>query len=1102
MHLNKQIKDYSIYSRKEDSILAENYYGYNTKNGKDVFIKIINQKKIPDGSLIRINLENEIIIHQQLKQKNAKNVMALIDVAYTQNNIYLIYQNNKYDTLKNYLNYKQMLSEKECINYFIQIYYGYFESYSQKVKYRDITLNNILIGEEEAIRVDDFGLFKTLFYQKNSSLQYRINEAPETQQDRKSYNREKSDSWSLGILLFQLLFLSEPSFQLGQLVIPSTRIISSQMAQLLFSLLQIDPAKRINWVQILSHDCIKNYILGQKQKQDWNLQLSSFLNPSTANLAERYPQLALTGNFNDQSGQNQAQLQQLTNKNQNQLQQYPTQNSLNYDSLNSSKQIQSNQDMYGSKQNVKYPTLSVQPLFNQSAQFKQPIEHMMPGQGDYNGDCLAANFDQFLITANESILRQSVLSSQREPNQLANKNQQQIQKQQNQNAIDQKYPQMQRQNLAPTNINAPQKEDMNCSQQKYPRFGADVNMNRNQQNLPYHNQQLEQQEQQKQALQYQQYQQQNPQLFQQNTTNSISQNKQNSYSQNMQGMNMSVQNQFIQQQNNLNQQNKYPAMNTNNNINPGNTQQKYPQNINLNNNYNNNTVNQNTRLENNQLNYQTQQQSQLKQQNQIQQQNFTNNQLSQQNYVQNNQNSDQNKVNTQKQQYPQVNMIQQNQQNQQQPQANLNIKGYQQDSTSLNSISTNQSQEWSIIRGQNDQVQSLQQIAQEDEVDDFNLIQDMNDNNLNNKSIFLVKKKQKIDFISKQKKSLKNSIQKSQKSEEAQKVEEKKQNDFIEQQIVQENLRLSITNQNKNPQQQQIVEQMDVSKKIPQQISQNKPVNNIGEQQIDLKQQQQQNQHEPVMQVSRLRADNENQQDEFKSLINDKQIFDTNVRILQEELDKFNVLAQTVERAEDILQAKSNFWVVVSFFILKKLYLIRKELEEQLDAYVKVDESLDRWEVFCLSPEYSKFMEKLRKQNDMIFNSVSSLQKLTIKRLQRLNPQVSNELKKHVPIEDTPNYSANFYVHLHFHIISLQESLSKQMKEAQIELLRHITQLQDCLLIVEQGLFVNNEDFFSIQQHNAIQMTPSLEMLQSYSNQKQEKLQMFLMYYRSMGYDL
>ncbi|KAL4432639.1 hypothetical protein ABPG74_004932 [Tetrahymena malaccensis] len=1085
MHLNKQIKDYSIYSKKEDSILAENYYGYNTKNGKDVFIKIINQQKIPDGSLIRINLENEIIIHQQLKQKNAKNVMPLIDVAYTQNNIYLIYQNSKYDTLKDYLNHKQMLSEKECINYFIQIYYGYFESYSQKVKYRDITLNNILIGEEEAIRVDDFGLFKTLFYQKNSQLYYRINEAPEAQQDRKLYNREKSDSWSLGIILFQLLFLTEPKFQLQQLIIPPSRIISSQMAQLLLSLLQTDPSKRISWVQILSHDCIKNYILGQKQKQEWNLQLSSFLNPSTVNLTERYPQLALNTN-NNQNGQNQAQQQQSANKIQNQLQQYPTLNSLNNtDSLNSSKQVQQNQDMYNSKQNVKYPTLSVQPLFNQSAQFKQPIEHMMPGQCDYNGDQLAANFDQYLITANEKILRQSIISNQSQ--QFAEKNQQFVQQQQqNQNLQDQKYPQMQR----PANINAPQKEDMSSSQQKYPRFGGDVNNNRNQQNQSQNYQQFGQQEQQKQLLQYQQQYQQNSQPIQQNSTNNIQYNNQNIYSNN-QGMNLSQQTQFTQQQNNLNQQNKYPAMNASISNNPNNIQQKYPQNLSLNNNQNNNNFNQN-----NQLNYQTQQQSQLKQQNQIQQQNVSNNQFNQQNFAQSNQYPDQNKANTQKQQYPQVNQAQQNKQ---QPQVN---QGCQQASTSLNSISTNQSQEWSIIRGQNDQNQIQQQTTQQDEVDDFNLIQDMENNSLNNKSIFLVKKKQKIDFISKQKKNQKNNSQKSQKLEEEQKVEQNKQNEIIEQQIVQENLRLSTTNQNKYPQQ-QIFEQMDVSKKIPEQTNLNKVVNNTaGGQKTDTKQPQQQNQQEPVMQVSRLRGENEIQQDEFKNLINDKQIFDMNVRILQEELNKFNVLAQTVERAEDILQAKSNFWVVVSFFILKKLYLIRKELEEQLDAYVKVDDSLERWEEFCLSPEYSKFMEKLRKQNDMIFNSVSSLQKLTIKRLQRLNPQVSNELKKHVPIEETPNYSANFYVHLHLHIISLQESLSKQMKEAQIELLRHITQLQDCLLIVEQGLFVNNEDFFSIQQHNAIQMTPSLEMLQCYSNQKQEKLQMFLMYYRSMGYDL
>lgn len=45
-------------------------------------------------------------------------------------------------------------------------------------------LSNFLRGEEDNIRIDDFGIFKFFYLQKNSQANYRINEAPETQKDR------------------------------------------------------------------------------------------------------------------------------------------------------------------------------------------------------------------------------------------------------------------------------------------------------------------------------------------------------------------------------------------------------------------------------------------------------------------------------------------------------------------------------------------------------------------------------------------------------------------------------------------------------------------------------------------------------------------------------------------------------------------------------------------------------------------------------------------------------------------------------------------------------------------------------------------------------
>ena len=73
-----------------------------------------------------------------------------------------------------------------------------------------MTMENLLIDDDENIKIDDFGIFKFLYLQKNSSVKSRINEGPETYSDRSNYSKEKSDSWSIGVVLFQLLFQKDP----------------------------------------------------------------------------------------------------------------------------------------------------------------------------------------------------------------------------------------------------------------------------------------------------------------------------------------------------------------------------------------------------------------------------------------------------------------------------------------------------------------------------------------------------------------------------------------------------------------------------------------------------------------------------------------------------------------------------------------------------------------------------------------------------------------------------------------------------------------------------------------------------------------------------
>lgn len=60
MNLHKTVKDYFLYETREESITAENYYGLDTKRRCEVWVKVFNNKKIPDPSFMRSHLMHEI----------------------------------------------------------------------------------------------------------------------------------------------------------------------------------------------------------------------------------------------------------------------------------------------------------------------------------------------------------------------------------------------------------------------------------------------------------------------------------------------------------------------------------------------------------------------------------------------------------------------------------------------------------------------------------------------------------------------------------------------------------------------------------------------------------------------------------------------------------------------------------------------------------------------------------------------------------------------------------------------------------------------------------------------------------------------------------
>ena len=251
---------------------------------------------------------NEINIQSRI---NHPNIMKLLYFEESEKYFDLVMEYAKKDTLLSNINKNQGLTEKQSFIYFIQIINAIYFLHQNNIIHRDIKPKNILIFDNDIVKLNDFGCCINILNNKPrdtfcGTIDYM---APEIF-EKKHYGKE-IDIWSLGVLLYEMLHGYKPftpnKFYFTEKDITKNilmnkyscaKFISKECKELISHLLEINRNKRYKIEDIFMSNFVKMYerkkILLQKfkslSKENINNNKNAFYTENLINNEIKHPE--------------------------------------------------------------------------------------------------------------------------------------------------------------------------------------------------------------------------------------------------------------------------------------------------------------------------------------------------------------------------------------------------------------------------------------------------------------------------------------------------------------------------------------------------------------------------------------------------------------------------------------------------------------------------------------------------------------------------------------------------------------------------------------------------------------------------------------------
>ena len=181
--------------------MANVYKAKDHKLNRFVAMKVLKQEFREDTTFIN-KFKTEAQAAAGLTHPNIVNVF---DVGEDDGIHYIVMELVEGITLKDYISKKGKLSVKEATSIAIQVSMGLEAAHSHGIIHRDVKPQNIIISTDGKVKVTDFGIARAASSNTISSNVMGSVHYSSPEQVRGGYSDEKSDIYSLGITLYEMV---------------------------------------------------------------------------------------------------------------------------------------------------------------------------------------------------------------------------------------------------------------------------------------------------------------------------------------------------------------------------------------------------------------------------------------------------------------------------------------------------------------------------------------------------------------------------------------------------------------------------------------------------------------------------------------------------------------------------------------------------------------------------------------------------------------------------------------------------------------------------------------------------------------------------------